>query len=106
MICRAAFNIYPKEIEDLLYTHPAVAEAQVIGIPDLVKGEEVVACIALRPGMTMSEQEAIDFCKANLATYKAPRYVRFYDALPKTATGKLEKVTLRNIVEKEFGKAY
>ena len=106
MICRAAFNIYPKEIEDLLYTHPAVAEAQVVGIPDLVKGEEVVACIALKPGTTMSEQEAIEFCKANLATYKAPKYVRFYDALPKTATGKLEKVTLRTELEKEFGKAY
>ncbi len=106
MICRAAFNIYPKEIEDLLYTHPAVAEAQVVGVPDLAKGEEVVACVALKPGLSLTEQEVIDFCKENLATYKAPRYVRFYDSLPKTATGKLEKVTLRHALQKKFGKEY
>lgn len=106
MICRAAFNIYPKEIEDLLYTHPAISEVQVVGVPELVKGEEVVACIALRPGMSMSEKEVTDFCKTHLAAYKAPRYVKFFTELPKTATGKLEKVTLRRIVEKEFGTAY
>jgi long-chain acyl-CoA synthetase len=106
MIIRAAFNIYPKEIEDLLYLHEAIGEAQVVGIPDLAKGEEVVACIALKPGMTLTEQEVIDFCRANLATYKTPKYVKFFDALPKTATGKLEKVTLRSVTEKEFGKSY
>jgi len=106
MICRAAFNIYPKEIEDLLYTHPAIAEAQVVGIPDLIKGEEVVACLALKQGQKLSEEEVIKFCKDNLAAYKAPKYVRFFESLPKTVTGKLEKVTLRKILEKEFGKAY
>ena len=106
MICRGAFNIYPKEIEDLLYTHPAVAEVQVVGIKELIKGEEVVACIALKPGKTLTEEEAIKFCKDNIAAYKAPRFVRFFESLPKTVTGKLEKVTLRQILEKEFGKAY
>jgi long-chain acyl-CoA synthetase len=106
MIVRGAFNIYPKEVEDLLYTHPAVAEAQVVGIPELIKGEEVVACIALKPGNSITEADVIKFCKDNLATYKAPRFVRFFDALPKTVTGKLEKVTLRQIMEQEFGKAY
>jgi long-chain acyl-CoA synthetase len=106
MIVRGAFNIYPKEVEDLLYTHPAVAEAQVVGIPELIKGEEVVACIALKPGNSITEADVIKFCKDNLAAYKAPRFVRFFDALPKTVTGKLEKVTLRQIMEQEFGKAY
>lgn len=106
MIVRAAFNIYPKEIEDLLYTHPAVAEAQVVGIKDLIKGEEVVACIALKQGGNISEEQIINFCKENIATYKAPRYVKFFDALPKTVTGKLEKVTLRNILEREIGMVY
>jgi long-chain acyl-CoA synthetase len=106
MICRGAFNIYPKEIEDLFYTHPAVAEVQVVGIKELIKGEEVVACIALKPGKALTEEEAIKFCKDNIAAYKSPRYVRFFESLPKTVTGKLEKVTLRQILENEFGKAY
>lgn len=107
MIVRGGFNIYPKEVEDLLYTHPAIAEVQVIGIPELVKGEEVVACIALKPGQNhLTEEEVIRYCKDNLAAYKAPKFVRFFDTLPKTVTGKLEKVTLRQILEKEFGKAY
>lgn len=106
MICRGAFNIYPKEIEDLLYTLPAVAEVQVVGIKELIKGEEVVACIALKQGKTLTEEEAIKFCKDNIAAYKTPRYVRFFESLPKTVTGKLEKVTLRQVLEKEFGKPY
>jgi long-chain acyl-CoA synthetase len=106
MIVRAAFNIYPKEIEDLLYTHPAVAEAQVVGIPDLVKGEEVVACLALKPGESLTEQQVIAFCRENIATYKTPKYVRFYPSLPKTATGKLEKVRLRQDLIEQFGKQY
>jgi len=98
MICRAAFNIYPKELEDILYTHPAVAEAQVVGIPDLVKGEEVVACLALKPGNKVTVEEIIRFCRKDLAAYKVPKYVRFFDSLPKTVTGKLEKMTLRKIL--------
>jgi long-chain acyl-CoA synthetase len=106
MIVRAAFNIYPKEIEDLLYTHPAVAEAQVVGIPDLVKGEEVVACLALKDGEGLTEEQVIAFCKENMAAYKAPKHVKFYPALPKTATGKLEKVTLRQSLIQELGAQY
>lgn len=102
MIITGGFNIYPKEIEDLLYTHEAVAEAQVIGIPDLVKGELAVACISLKPGQSATEDDILDFCKNNIANYKVPRHVRFLTELPKTATGKLEKVTLRNIISPEF----
>jgi long-chain acyl-CoA synthetase len=106
MIIRGAFNIYPKEVEDLLYTLPSIAEVQVVGIPDLIKGEEVVACIATKPGQNLSEADVIQFCRNNIAAYKAPKYVRFYDSLPKTATGKLEKVTLRNRLIEEFGSTY
>ena len=94
MICRAAFNIYPKEIEDLIYTHPAVGEAQVVGIPDLLKGEEVVACIALKPGQKLSEEEVIKFCKDNLAVYKAPKYVRFFEQLSNFVYGLFSNVSL------------
>lgn len=104
MIITGGFNIYPKEVEDLLYTHPAVGEAQVVGIPDLVKGEIAVACISLRPGMTATEDEIITFCRENIAHYKAPKYVKFYPELPKTATGKLEKVTLRKMLIEELKK--
>ena len=103
MIARAAFKIFPKEIEDLLYTHLAVAEAQVVGIPDLVKGEEVVACIAVKAGHKLTEDDLILFCRNNLASYKAPKHVRFFESLPKTVTGKLEKLTLREVLLKEFG---
>jgi len=106
MIVRGAFNIYPKEVEDLLYTHPSIAEVQIVGIPELIKGEEVVACVALKPGKALSEADVIKFCKDNIAAYKAPKFVRFFDSLPKTVTGKLEKVTLRQMLEQEFGKAY
>lgn len=102
MIVTGAFNVYPKEIEDLLYTHPAVGEAQVVGVPDLIKGEIAVACISLKPGESVTEKEIIDFCRENIANYKAPRYVRFFDELPKTVTGKLEKVSLRKMLKEEF----
>ncbi len=104
MICRSAFNIYPKELEDVLYMHPAVAEVQVVGIPDLVKGEEVVACLTLKPGRKDSAEDFIRFCREQLATYKVPKHVRFFEALPKTVTGKLEKMTLRQILLEELGR--
>ncbi|MGB6063900.1 MAG: long-chain fatty acid--CoA ligase [Desulfomonilaceae bacterium] len=102
MIVTGGFNIYPKEVEDLLYTHPAVAEAQVVGVPELIKGEIAIACITLRDGFKATEQEFIAFCKDNIANYKAPKHVRFFKELPKTVTGKLEKVTLRRMLTEEF----
>jgi long-chain acyl-CoA synthetase len=102
MIVTGGFNIYPKEVEDLLYTHPAVAEAQVIGVPELVKGELAVACIALKSGHSVTEEEIIDFCRENMAKYKAPRHVRFFEELPKTVTGKFQKVSLRSMLKDEF----
>ena len=95
MIITGGFNIYPKEVEDLLYTLPSVGEAQVVGIPDEISGEKAVACITLKPGAEASEEDIIKFCRENAAVYKAPKKVVFFDDLPKTITGKLEKVSLR-----------
>jgi long-chain acyl-CoA synthetase len=98
IIITSGFNIYPKEIEDLLYSHAAIAEAQVVGLADPVKGEIAVACVVLKEGCNLTEQEIIAFCKENMASYKAPKYIRFFKELPKTATGKLEKLSLRRMV--------
>jgi len=95
MIVRGGFNVYPREIEEILYAHPAVAEAAVIGIPDPRVGEEIQAFIVTRPSTTATEAEIIDYCKQRLAAYKYPRHVVFRDALPKGATGKILKRALR-----------
>jgi long-chain acyl-CoA synthetase len=95
MIIRGGFNIYPREIEELLYAHPAVAEAAVIGVPDEALGEEVRAVVALKPGQSVAEQELIDYCKERLAAYKYPRTIEIRDSLPKTATGKILKRELK-----------
>ena len=101
MIITGGFNIYPKEVEDLLYTHPSVGEAQVVGVPDEISGEKAIACLTLKSGAAATEEEIIKFCRDNAAVYKAPKEVVFLDDLPKTGTGKLEKVTLRNLLAKK-----
>ncbi len=100
MIIRGGENIYPKEIEEILYCHPAILEAAVIGKPDPIWGEEVVAFIVLKEGAALSEAQVIDYCRESLADFKAPRRVFFEKSLPKTATGKIQKVRLR---EERFG---
>lgn len=95
MIIRGGFNVYPREIEEVLYGHPAIAEAAVIGVPDNALGEEVKAVIACKPGQSASEQEIIDYCKERLAAYKYPRKIEFLETLPKTATGKILKRELK-----------
>lgn len=95
MIIRGGFNVYPREVEELLYAHPAVAEAAVIGLPDPALGEEIKAVVAFKPGQSASEQELIDYCKDRLAAYKYPRSVEIRDSLPKTATGKILKRELK-----------
>jgi acyl-coenzyme A synthetase/AMP-(fatty) acid ligase len=99
VIVTGGFNIYPKEVEDLLCARPALAEAQVVGVPELIKGEIAVACIALRQGFRAGEDEIPAFCKDRIAGYKVPKQVRFFRELPKTVTGKLQKVTLRKILQ-------
>lgn len=87
--------MYPREVEEVLYAHPAVAEAAVIGVPDPKMGEEVHAIVAVKPGQSVTEAELIEFVKERAAAYKYPRAIEFRDTLPKGATGKILKKELR-----------
>ena len=100
LIIRGGYNVYPREIEEVLYEHPAVAEAAVIGLPHPALGEEVGAAVALKPGAASTAEELRDYVKAQVAAYKYPRYVWIVDALPKGATGKILK---REIVPPRLG---
>jgi len=95
LIISGGINIYPREVEEVLYAHPAVAEASVVGVPDDEWGESVKAYIALRSGMKATEQEIINFAKERLASYKKPKHVEFLDSLPKGSTGKILKKELK-----------
>jgi long-chain acyl-CoA synthetase len=91
LIIRGGYNVYPREIEEVLYEHPAVAEAAVIGLPHPALGEEVGAAVALKPGAAISAEELRDYVKAQVAAYKYPRHLWLVDELPKGATGKIQK---------------
>jgi long-chain acyl-CoA synthetase len=91
MIIRGGYNVYPREIEEVLYEHPDVAEAAVIGVPDPLLGEEVAAVVAVRTDATVTVDELRAYVKARVAAYKYPRHVWFVDSLPKGATGKILK---------------
>jgi acyl-CoA synthetase (AMP-forming)/AMP-acid ligase II len=95
LIIRGGENIYPKEIEDVLYTHPAVLEAAVVGQPDPVFGEQPVAFVTLRPGFDVVPEDLVEHCRQSLARYKVPREVRIEETLPKNAVGKVAKPVLR-----------
>jgi long-chain acyl-CoA synthetase len=95
LIIRAGLNVYPADVEEVLYAHPAVRECAVIGIPDVELGERVCACVVLRDGMNASEEELIAHCQARLAKYKTPARIEFMHELPRTAIGKILKKDLR-----------
>ena len=95
VIIRGGENIYPREVEEFLYTHPKVDEAQVVGIPNARLGEIVVAWVRLRPGIEASEEEIRDFCQGQIAYYKVPEHIRFVDAFPATLSGKIQKYKMR-----------
>lgn len=95
MIIRGGENIYPKEIEDFLYTHPKIKDVQVIGVPDRQYGEEIMACIILREGETMTEEEVKDYVRLHMAKHKTPRYVDFVTEFPMNAAGKILKYKMR-----------
>ena len=99
MIIRGGENIYPREIDDLLYTHPAIAAAAVIGVPDELYGEEVAAFVVLKDGQSVTEAQIIDLCKQRLADYKCPKTVHFVEDIPKGPTGKLLKRELAKRLE-------
>jgi long-chain acyl-CoA synthetase len=95
MIIVAGFNVYPSEVEGVLYAHPSVLEAAVVGVPDAYRGEVVKACVVPKPGATVSAEELTEFCKTQLAEYKVPRVVEVRESLPKTAVGKILHRVLR-----------
>ena len=95
LIIRGGFNVYPLEVEDVLYTHPAITEAAVIGRPDERLGQEIVAVVVVKPGADVTRDDLVAYCKERLAAYKYPREVRFVDELPKGPTGKILKKELR-----------
>ena len=97
MIIRGGENIYPREIEEFLYTHPAIRDVQVVGVPDSKYGEEVLACVILRDGREATQDEIIQFVKNGMSRFKAPRYVLFTDSFPMTASGKIQKYKLREM---------
>ncbi|MCG7598708.1 AMP-binding protein [Halomonas sp. McH1-25] len=103
MIIRGGENIYPREIEDFLYTHPAISDVQVIGVPDEKYGEEVMAWVKLVEGESLDEEGLRTFCQGQIAHYKVPRYVKFVDAFPMTVTGKIQKYKMREEATHELG---
>ena len=103
MIIRGGENIYPREIEEFLYTHPKISDIQVIGVPDKKYGEEVCAWIRLREGQHATEDEIRDYCRGKIATYKIPRFIRFTTEFPMTVTGKIQKFRMREQMVKELG---
>ncbi|HEV3418462.1 MAG TPA: AMP-binding protein [Pirellulales bacterium] len=103
MVIRGGENIYPREIEEFLFTHPAVEQAAVVGLPDAKFGEELCAWIKLKQGASATEQEIREYCRAKLAHFKIPRYVCFVDSFPQTVTGKIQKFKIREQMRQELG---
>ena len=102
MIISGGVNVYPREIEEILYKHPAVSEASVIGLPDEHWGEVVKAVIVLKKGASATEKEIIEFCGKHLAGFKKPKSVDFWEELPKSSTGKILKKDIRKHYEKSI----
>ena len=102
MIVRGGENVYPREIEEFLYMHPAVADVQVIGVPDPRYGEEIMAWVRVADGATLTEEEVKDFCRGSIAHFKIPRYVKFVDEFPTTVTGKVQKYVMREVAMREL----
>ena len=103
MIIRGGENVYPREIEEFLYTHPKISDVQVIGVPDERVGEEVMAWVMLRPGETADSEEIREFCRGRIAHFKVPRYVKVATEFPMTVTGKIQKFRMREMAVEELG---
>ncbi|WP_293371101.1 AMP-binding protein [Nevskia sp.] len=102
MVIRGGENIYPREIEEFLHRHPAIADVQVVGVPDAKYGEELCAWIVLRPGQSLTDDALRAFCRGQIAHYKIPRHIRFVDGFPMTVTGKIQKFLIREAMVKEL----
>jgi fatty-acyl-CoA synthase len=102
MVIRGGENIYPREIEEFLYSHPKIADVQVVGLPDSRMGEELCAWIRLAPGEACTEEEIRGFCQPRIAHYKVPRYIRFVEEFPMTVSGKVQKFVIRERMMREL----
>ncbi|MBT0653623.1 AMP-binding protein [Geomobilimonas luticola] len=102
MIIRGGENIYPKEIEEYLYTHPKISDVQIYGVPDRKYGEQVMAAVIVKKGEAMTEDEVREYCRGKIANYKIPKYVKFVEGYPMTASGKIQKFKLREMAIKEL----
>jgi fatty-acyl-CoA synthase len=102
MIIRGGENIYPREVEEFLYTHPAISEVQVFGIAHEKLGEEVCAWIQLVEGEKLTDEQVRDFCRDQITHFKIPRHIRFVDEFPMTITGKIQKFVMRERMQEEF----
>ncbi len=105
MIIRGGENVYPREVEEFLYTHPAIQEVQVFGIPDAKYGEEVCAWVQLRAGSSATEADIREYCRDRITHFKIPRIIRFVDSFPMTVTGKIQKFRMREAMEEELQQA-
>ncbi|HEX4752501.1 MAG TPA: AMP-binding protein, partial [Solirubrobacterales bacterium] len=103
MVIRGGENVYPREVEEFLYTHPAIADVQVIGVPDERYGEELMAWVTVSPGATLDPEEVREFCRGQIAHFKVPRYVKLVDGFPMTVTGKVQKYKMRETAIAELG---
>jgi fatty-acyl-CoA synthase len=103
MVIRGGENVYPREIEEFLYTHPKISDVQVIGVPDPKYGEEIMAWVKVKPGEQATEEELKEFCRGQIAHYKIPRYFKFVDSFPMTVTGKIMKFQMREQSTQELG---
>ncbi|HEX8997185.1 MAG TPA: AMP-binding protein [Ktedonobacterales bacterium] len=103
MVIRGGENVYPREVEEFLYTHPKISDVQVVGVPDAKYGEELMAWVKLKEGETATPDELKEFCRGQIATFKIPRYWKFVDAFPMTVTGKVQKFLMRQQAVDELG---
>ncbi len=105
MIIRGGENVYPREIEEFLYSHPKISDVQVVGVPDLKYGEEIMAWVKLKPGESATPEEIRDYCRERIAHFKIPRYIKFVDGFPMTVTGKIQKFLMRQTSIEELNLA-
>ena len=103
VVIRGGENVYPREVEEFLYRHPAIQDIQAFGVPDARYGEELCAWVKLRAGESLTEADVQAFCRGQIAHQKVPRYVRFVDEFPMTVTGKMQKFLMREAMERELG---
>jgi fatty-acyl-CoA synthase len=103
LVIRGGENVYPREVEEFLYTHPQIADVQVIGVPDERYGEELMAWVIPRDGASPTPEEIRAFCRGRIAHYKIPRYVKLVDGFPMTVTGKVQKFRMREQAIDELG---